>query len=102
LAAPSIQPQEKSDVDDIDADRVFRHWKKRTRREIDTRCRRELLIHALHYDAQMDQNGDAYLIMGEMKGNKKLMSMMKKMDRNNDHKLSKEEFSIFATGGNVQ
>jgi EF hand len=30
------------------------------------------------------------------------MSMMEKMDKNNDHKLSKEEFSSFATGGNVQ
>jgi hypothetical protein len=47
---------------------------------------------------QLDTNGDGQITMDEMKGDKKMMSKMKMLDKNKDDKISEAEFGAFSKG----
>jgi hypothetical protein len=51
--------------------------------------------------ASMDNDGNGHITMDEMKGDKKIMSKMKMLDKNSDDKISEAGFSAFSTAGNA-
>src|SRR5687767_8847459 len=47
---------------------------------------------------QLDANANGHITMDEMKGDKKMMSKSKMLDKNKDDKISESEFGAFSKG----